>query len=109
MIRWIFPNIHVSRSLTMSATTLLDIAPQAQEQLLAALRRARYGYLLALHILLLCARGCVFHGFLPPSPREGCHPIHGKAATSARPRLPSSEPRAAGWYMLTLLGQYLST
>jgi hypothetical protein len=26
--------------------------------MLAALRRARYGYLLALHILLLCAAGC---------------------------------------------------
>ena len=41
----------------MPATTLLDIPPQEQEQLLAALRRARYGDLLALHILLLCARG----------------------------------------------------
>src|SRR5215470_829926 len=47
MIRWIFPNIHVSRSLTMPATILLDIPPQEQEQMLAALRRARYGYLLA--------------------------------------------------------------
>ena len=41
----------------MPATILLDIPPQEQEQMLAALRRARYGYLLALHILLLCARG----------------------------------------------------
>jgi hypothetical protein len=41
----------------MPATTLLDIPPQEQEQLLAALRRARYGDLLALHVLLLCARG----------------------------------------------------
>src|ERR687896_1483770 len=57
MIHWIFPSIHVSRSLTMPATTLLDIPPQEQEQLLAALRRARYGHLLALHILLLCAAG----------------------------------------------------
>jgi transposase len=38
-------------------TTLLDIAPEEQAQMLAALRRARYGSLLALHILLLCARG----------------------------------------------------
>ena len=38
MIRWIFPNIHVSRSLTLPATTLLDIPPQEQEQMLAALR-----------------------------------------------------------------------
>ena len=41
----------------MPATILLAIPPQKQEQMLAALRRARYGYLLALHILLLCARG----------------------------------------------------
>jgi transposase len=38
-------------------TTLLDIPPEEQAQMLAALRHARYGYLLALHILLLCARG----------------------------------------------------
>jgi len=42
----------------MPATTLLDIPPpQEQEQMLAALHRVRYGYLLALHMLLLCARG----------------------------------------------------
>ena len=40
----------------MPATILLDIPPQEQEQMLAALRRARYGDLLALPILLLCAR-----------------------------------------------------
>src|SRR5919106_1086714 len=57
MIRWIFPNIHVSRSLTMPDTTLLDIPAEEQDQMLAALRRARYGYLLALHVLLLCAAG----------------------------------------------------
>jgi hypothetical protein len=38
-------------------TTLLDIPPAEQAQMLAALRRARYGYLLALHGLLLCAVG----------------------------------------------------
>jgi putative transposase len=38
-------------------TTLLDIPPVEQAQMLAALRRARYGYLLALHVLLLCATG----------------------------------------------------
>jgi putative transposase len=37
--------------------TLLDIAREEQAQMLAALRRARYGYLLALHVLLLCAAG----------------------------------------------------
>ena len=41
----------------MPGTTILDIPQQEQEQMLSALRRARYGYLLALHILLLCAAG----------------------------------------------------
>jgi putative transposase len=41
----------------MPKTTLLDIQPAEQAQMLAALRRARYGYLLALHVLLLCAAG----------------------------------------------------
>jgi putative transposase len=38
-------------------TTLLDIPPAEQAQMLAALRRARYGYLLALHVFRLCAAG----------------------------------------------------
>jgi len=37
--------------------TILDIPPAEQEHLLAQLRAARYGHLLALHILLLCAAG----------------------------------------------------
>jgi hypothetical protein len=41
----------------MPSTTILDIPQPEQEQMLAALRRSRYGYLLALHILLLCAAG----------------------------------------------------
>src|ERR671923_2275045 len=41
----------------MPQSLLLDIPREEQAQLLAALRRARYGYLLALHILLLCAAG----------------------------------------------------
>ena len=41
----------------MPDTTLLDIPHEEQAQMLAALRRARYGYLLALHVLLLCAAG----------------------------------------------------
>src|SRR5215510_1252027 len=57
MVRWSFPHHHVSRSLTVPKTTLLDIPPAEQAQMLAALRRARYGYLLALHVLLLCAAG----------------------------------------------------
>jgi transposase len=36
-------------------TTIVEISPPEQAQMLAAVRRARYGYLLALHILLLCA------------------------------------------------------
>src|SRR5919197_4197393 len=57
MVRWIFPNTHRPRSLTMPDTTLLDIPEEEQALMLAALRRARYGYLLALHVLLLCAAG----------------------------------------------------
>jgi transposase len=41
----------------MPKSTILEIPPAAQGQMLAVLRRARYGYLLALHILLLCAAG----------------------------------------------------
>jgi putative transposase len=39
------------------AATILDLSQAEQAALLAALRRARYGYLLALHVLLLCAAG----------------------------------------------------
>jgi hypothetical protein len=41
----------------MPKSTFVEISPEEQAQMLAALRRARYGYLLALHILLLCAAG----------------------------------------------------
>jgi len=37
--------------------TILEIPAAEQEQMLAHLRAARYGHLLALHILLLCAAG----------------------------------------------------
>jgi transposase len=37
--------------------TLLDIPSPIQEQMLAELRHARFNYLLAIHILLLCANG----------------------------------------------------
>jgi Homeodomain-like domain-containing protein len=37
--------------------TIVDIAHAEQARLRAELRRARYGYLLALHLLLLCAAG----------------------------------------------------
>jgi putative transposase len=41
----------------MPATTILDIPASEQDQMLTTLRRARYGYLLALHVVLLCAAG----------------------------------------------------
>jgi transposase len=41
----------------MPSSTVLDIPLEEQAQMLAVLRRAWYGYLLALHILLLCAAG----------------------------------------------------
>jgi hypothetical protein len=41
----------------MPGTPVLDISQQEQAQMLAARRRARYGYLLALHVLRLCAAG----------------------------------------------------
>ena len=41
----------------MPKSTFVEIPREEQAQMLAALRRARYGYLLALHILLLCAAG----------------------------------------------------
>ena len=41
----------------MPSTTLLEIPSAEQVQMRAILRRARYGYLLAFHILLLCAVG----------------------------------------------------
>jgi transposase len=37
--------------------TILNIPQPQQEQMLSQLRRSRYGYLLALHVLLLCAAG----------------------------------------------------
>lgn len=41
----------------MPPSTTVDIPQAEPAEMLAALRRARYGYLLALHILLLCALG----------------------------------------------------
>ena len=39
----------------MPRTTIVELTPTEQAQMLAEVRRARYGYLLAVHILLLCA------------------------------------------------------
>ena len=41
----------------MPRTTIVAIPPTEQARMLAELRRARYGYWLALHLLLLCAAG----------------------------------------------------
>src|SRR5262245_7788742 len=41
----------------MPKSTCIDIPQAEQRQMLAVLRRARYGYLLALHIVLWCAAG----------------------------------------------------
>lgn len=41
----------------MPNSTILDIPQPQQEQMLSQLRASRYGYLLALHVLLLCAAG----------------------------------------------------
>ncbi len=41
----------------MPQKTILDIPAEEQAQMLRELRQTRYGYLLGLHILLLCAAG----------------------------------------------------
>ena len=41
----------------MPRATIVEIPPVEQARMVAELRRARYGYLLALHLLLLCAAG----------------------------------------------------
>ena len=57
MVRGSFPNPHVSWSLMVPKTTLLDMPHAEQEQRRAALRRARDGSLLAFHVFLRCAAG----------------------------------------------------
>ena len=41
----------------MPRPTIVEIPLEEQARMRAELRRARYGYLLALHLLLLCAAG----------------------------------------------------
>ena len=41
----------------MPGSTILQVSQHEQEWMLAELRRARYGYLLTLHVLLLCTAG----------------------------------------------------
>jgi hypothetical protein len=40
----------------VSRTTIVEIAPEEQAHILTAIRRARHGYVLALHILLCAAQ-----------------------------------------------------
>ena len=41
----------------MPRPTIVEIPPEDQARLRTELRRARYGYLVALHLVLLCAAG----------------------------------------------------
>src|SRR5215510_5127329 len=50
-------HLHVEGAPTVPSTTLLEIPPAEQVQMRAVLRRTRYGYLLAFHLLLWCAAG----------------------------------------------------
>src|SRR5262249_22444111 len=50
-------HLHVEGAPTVPSTTLLEIPPAEQGQMCAVLRRTRYGYLLAFHLLLWCAAG----------------------------------------------------
>src|SRR5438093_9567969 len=57
---WYFESCDTSKyrgGITVPGATILDIPQSEQEWMLAELRRARYGYVLALHVLLLCAAG----------------------------------------------------
>src|SRR5919108_2448853 len=42
----------------MPQSTCVALSPAEHRQIRAALRRARYGYLLARHLLVVCAAGC---------------------------------------------------
>src|SRR5919199_4909182 len=49
--------IHVEGAPTVPSPPLLEMPPEEQAQMRMILRRTRYGYLLAFHVLLLCAAG----------------------------------------------------
>jgi hypothetical protein len=58
MIQGTWAHIPTSRGEpALPRSTVLEIPAQEQAQLLAALRRARYGYLLGRHLVLWCAGG----------------------------------------------------
>jgi putative transposase len=110
----------------MPKSTFVDIPPEERRQMVAALRRARYGDLLALHLLLLgavgrtpteipavllCSRSSVYRTVR--TSREGTlgleHEAHGRLVFPVRTtvRLPTlrrallallkAAPRAPGW------------
>src|SRR3989441_11109638 len=57
---WYFESCDTSKyrgGISVPGSTILDIPQPEQDWMLAELRRARYGYLLALPVLLLCAAG----------------------------------------------------
>src|SRR3989441_2891823 len=57
---WYFESCDTSKyrgGISVPGSTILDIPQPGQEWMLAELRRARFGYLLPLHVLLLCAAG----------------------------------------------------
>jgi hypothetical protein len=80
------------------STTLLEIPPAEQVQMRAVLRRTRYGYLLAFHILLLCAAGRTpteIAAFLLCS-RSSVYRI--RAGVSRRASWHPGRPRRAAFY-----------
>ena len=58
LIHWIWPHIRVSsRQPCYAQASCLDLPPEEHAARLAALRRARYGSVLALHSVVWCAAG----------------------------------------------------
>src|SRR5437773_12351062 len=78
-------HIHVEGAPPVPSTTLLEIPPAEQVQMRAVLRRTRYGYLLAFHILLFVRRAEI-RLILRPScfaPAPACIVLCGRIALGA--------------------------
>jgi hypothetical protein len=116
-------DIKITVRLTEREADLLQRLAQ-EDSLSKALRHALDRY--------IGSMGCIFHGCLPPSPWEGCHSVHvkaatqstgclplspregchvdqGKVATHSRRSLPLSERSDAGRYIVILRSLLLST
>jgi transposase len=93
-------------------TTIVEISLTEQAQMLAEVRRARYGYLLALHILLLCSRSTVYRvvqayragQWVGLAGKEGAMEYSPRRCTLLSPSLKrslsgilQSAPRLCGW------------